>query len=43
MEASERMDIHARVLDHSISRGEWSASRPRSFTHRERAPGTNWM
>jgi hypothetical protein len=27
----------------AIDGGEWSASRPGRFTHRERAPGTHWI
>jgi hypothetical protein len=26
-----------------LAGGEWSASRPGRFTHRERAPGTHWI
>jgi len=30
-------------LTTALGRGEWSASRPSSFTARERAPGTHWI
>jgi hypothetical protein len=30
-------------LTSALDGGEWSASRPGSFTHRERAPGTHWI
>jgi hypothetical protein len=34
--------IHA-FLTSALDGGEWSASRPGSFTPRERAPGTHWI
>jgi len=30
-------------LTSTLDGGEWSASRPRHFTPRERAPGTHWI
>jgi hypothetical protein len=30
-------------LTSALDWGEWSASRPARFTHRERAPGTHWI
>jgi hypothetical protein len=30
-------------LTSALDGGEWSASRPGSFTSRERAPGTHWI
>jgi len=30
-------------LTSALDGGEWSASCPGHFTHRERAPGTHWI
>jgi hypothetical protein len=30
-------------LTSALDAGEWSASRPRRFNPRERAPGTHWI
>jgi hypothetical protein len=34
--------IHS-LLTSALDGGEWSASRPGRFTHRERATGTQWI
>jgi hypothetical protein len=44
MKAYELVNVWIHIfLDSAIAGGEWSASRPGLFTHRERAPGTHWI
>jgi hypothetical protein len=39
----ERRYSSTHSLNSALHGGEWSASRPRRFTPRERAPGTHWI
>jgi hypothetical protein len=39
----ERRYSSTHSLNSALDGGEWSASRPRRFTSRVRAPGTHWI
>jgi hypothetical protein len=41
MKAYWRVEVHS--LTSAVDGGEWSASLPGRFTHRERALGTHWV
>jgi hypothetical protein len=44
MKAYKGVDIYIHIfLTSALVGTEWSASRPRSFTSGERAPGTHWI
>jgi hypothetical protein len=44
MKAYGRVDVQFHIfLTSALVGGEWSVSRPRRFTPRERAPGTHWL
>jgi hypothetical protein len=44
VKAYGRVDVYIHVfLTSAVVGGEWSASRPGSFTPGDRAPGTHWI
>jgi hypothetical protein len=44
MKAYVGLDVQTHVfLTSALVGGEWSVSRPGSFTPREKAPGTHWL